>query len=486
MKEAYLLSIGTVLCAAALQAQNRTNIVFICVDDLRTELGCYGNSPAITPNLDRLASDGSLFINHFANVPTCGASRASLLTGMLPHSKEDITNEAIVSRLSKKEEGIIPESMFHHLRRHGYYTVGIGKVSHYVDGYIYHYNEPVSQKRELPYSWDEMLFNPGKWGTGWNAFFGYADGRNRTGENHMVRPYECADVDDYGYADGLTAQLAVEKIKELSLHKQPFCLAIGFFKPHLPFNAPKKYWDLYDEAKLNISPAPDIPGNVNKASLHNSNEFNGYKLGDEKATIENPVSDSYARKLRHAYYACVSYVDAQIGKVIDELKYEGMYENTIIVIWGDHGWHLGDLRVWGKHTLFETALRSTLIFKPAGGEFYKKIDRIVSTIDIYPTIMEMCGISVDYPINGKSFTELFRNPQSKSWEDISLAYFNYGISVRTLTHRLTFYFRNEQPVIELFEYRKDHFERKNVAAQQPIQVERLMKYIEKADKGPCR
>ncbi len=206
---------------------------------------------------------------------------------------------------------------------------------------------------ELPNSWNEMLFEPGKWGTGWNAFFGYADGTNRNELKGETKPYEGADVNDESYPDGLTANLAIKKLKELAVKDQPFFLGVGFFKPHLPFNAPKKYWDLYDESKIPLTPSPDIPNNVNPASLHASGEFNGYKLGEEKAALSKPLSDAYARKLKHAYYAGVSYIDAQVGKVFNELKQLGLDKNTIIVVWGDHGWHLGDDRVWGKHTIAE-------------------------------------------------------------------------------------------------------------------------------------
>src|SRR5690606_23716285 len=161
------------------------------------------------------------------------------------------------------------ETLIEQLRRNGYYTVGIGKISHSADGYIYPYEGKKSDRRELPNSWDEMLFNPGKWGQGWDAFFAYADGSSRTTKNGEVLPYEEGLVDDTGYPDGLTAELAVDKIQELSTKETPFFLGIGFFKPHLPFNAPKKYWDLYDEKSIPLSPNPDIPVNVNVASLHN-------------------------------------------------------------------------------------------------------------------------------------------------------------------------------------------------------------------------
>ncbi|NCB08948.1 MAG: DUF229 domain-containing protein, partial [Bacteroidia bacterium] len=336
----------------------KPNVLFICVDDLRPELGCYGNSHIVSPNIDKLADQGSVFTRHFVQVPTCGASRHCLLTGQLPVSVAHLNNNITANTLSLQPETEMPETFVHHLKRNGYYTVGIGKITHHPDGYVYGYTEPKSDIRELPYSWDEMLIDDQKWGSGHNAFFGYADGTNRNTLKGEVKPYECADVPDEGYPDGLTANLAVRKIQELKKKGQPFFLGVGFFKPHLPFTAPQKYWDFYNEAELPLSPVPFIPENVNKASLHGSSEFNQYKLGEEKASLEAPVSEEYARKLRHAYFACVSYIDAQVGKVLDELEKQGLAENTVVVLWGDHGWHLGDQLVWGKHTVFEKALNS--------------------------------------------------------------------------------------------------------------------------------
>lgn len=441
--------------------KKKPNILFICVDDLRRELGVYG-SEVITPNIDGLAADGSLFLNHYAQVPTSGASRACMLTGYLPKNKSDLSNEACKIRLSDREEGDEPETLFHQLKRNGYYTVGIGKISHYADGYLYGYSKPKSCKLELPYSWNEMLFDAGKWETGWNAFFGYSDGSNRQNRNREVKPYECADVPDDGYPDGLTANLAVNKLKELLNKKQPFCLAVGFFKPHLPFTAPKKYWDMYDEKKLLLSPTPDLPSGCSKLGFHNSDEFNGYLLGEEKASLDKRMSDVYARKLRHAYYACISYVDAQIGKLLNVLKDTGEFDNTIIVLWGDHGWHLGDHRIWGKHTLYETALGSALIIKAPMMKKGVRNERIVSSIDIYPTLLDLCGVQHPKGLDGHSLTELLSDPEKASWKDVSYSYFNNGVSVRVPQYRLIQFWNGNDSVLELYRYKKDLFERKNM------------------------
>lgn len=487
MKSEYVVWCSACLFAlpvqgASLQKQDRAkrpNVLFICIDDLRHELGEYG-SVVKTPNLDSLAAKGSLFFHHYAQVPTSGASRASMLTGRLPETKSDLSNEACRTRLSDKPEGETPETMFHHLRRNGYYTVGIGKISHYADGYLYGYSSPKSNKPELPYSWDEMLFDAGRWGTGWNAFFGYADGSDRQSRNKQVKPYECAEVPDEGYPDGLTADLAVEKLKELANKKQPFCLAVGFFKPHLPFTSPKKYWDLYDEDSIALSPVPFIPRGCHRVGLHNSNEFNGYLQGDEKASLEHCLSDQYARKLRHAYFACISYVDAQVGKVLDALEESGQAENTIIIVWGDHGWHLGDYIVWGKHTLYETALSSALIVKAPAAKVGIRNRRIVSAVDIYPTLMELCGVKPPQGLHGHSFAGLLNTPHTSGWEDVAYSYFNNGISVRTPHYRLTRYRTPAGSITELYRYEKGElYERKNIAGENDKIVNNLLPLLKR-------
>lgn len=461
---------------------NSPNILFIAIDDLRPELGCYGSEHIKSPNIDKLAESGTQFTNHFVQVPTCGASRYSLLTGMLPKTREHLSNEACRNFIAGKPETETPETFIHHLRRNGYYTVGIGKISHYVDGLLYGYTDTVGTEYELPHSWNEMLFNPGKWGTGWNAFFGYSDGENRQSRNKQVEPYEMADVPDNGYPDGLIANQALEKIGELAKEDKPFFLGVGFFKPHLPFNAPKKYWDMYNEDEIPLSPNPFIPDNVNRASLHGSGEFNGYLLGDEEASLEIPVSDAYARKLRHAYFACVSYIDAQVGKLLDELEKQGLAENTIVVVWGDHGWHLGDQLVWGKHTIFERALKSAFIVKIPGKTKGNTIDKIVSTVDIYPTLMDLCNVEMPHKTDGKSMLPLITNPFAE-WEEASYGYFRNGITLRTERYRLTRYFRDAEPVVELYDHQTDPNETENVAETYSETVEKLMPLWQKGNTG---
>jgi len=463
----------------------RYNVLFIAVDDLRPEIGAYGNSLVKTPHIDRLASTAILFDKHYVTVPTCGASRYNLLTGKLPATRKHLQNSAFESFSAGEAEKEAPESMVHHFRRNGYYTVGIGKISHSPDGLVYGYDEsPEGAKPELPYSWDEFHFNAGKWGTGWNAFFGYSDGSNRQGAKNQVKPYEIADVEDTDYPDGLIAEQAVEKLKELSRNSRPFFLGVGFFKPHLPFTAPKKYWDLYAREDIPLSPVPGLPENVNMASLQKMGEFNRYERGEEQAALEKPLSDDYARLLRHAYFASVSYVDAQIGKVLDELEKQGLAQNTIVVLWGDHGWHLGDHRVWGKHTLFDISLRSPLIISvPDQTTKMIRNEQVVSSVDIYPTLLELCGLPPDVQLDGHSLVSLIRDRKDSAHLNLAYSYFNNGISMTNGRYRLNRYFRNEEPLIELFDHANDPLEVRNVAAEYPDVVESLMKDWEKGNTG---
>jgi arylsulfatase A-like enzyme len=468
-----------------LHAQNmpkKPNILFIAVDDLRPELGAYGKSYTYTPNLDQLASKSSVFQNHFVTVPTCGASRYSMLVGKLPKSKGDLSNMAAVNNISNKPESERPKTFVQDLRENGFYTVGIGKLSHHPDGYVYEYDEPKSNQLELPGTWDEMLFDSGKWGTGHNAFFGYADGSNRTGMNKQVKPYESAEVEDTGYPDGLTAELAIDKLSELKERQEPFFLGVGFFKPHLPFTAPKKYWDLYEGSEIPLAPFAAIPEGSGAASLITSGEFNQYALGEEKAGLDHAVSDEYARKIRHAYLASVSYVDAQIGKVLDELEKQGLAENTIVVIWGDHGWHLGDDLVWGKHTLFDWALQSVLMIKTPDGKG-NYINQIVSTVDIAPTLLELAGVKPSEKLDGESLVDLMKNPELNSWRNTAYSYFNQGNSVRTNDYRLTRYHRENGPEYELYDQIQDPNETKNIAPKKLESLENLKEVLEKGNTG---
>ena len=456
--------------------QSAPNILFIAVDDLRPDLGCYGADWVRSPNIDRLAAEGTLFSHHYVSVPTCGASRYAMLTGKRPTQRSHLRNDAIVKHISHQSPANSPETFVHLLKMNGYHTVGIGKISHSADGLVYGYEEQPSDQLELPNSWSEVIFDPGKWGTGWNAFFAYADGSNRQSRKKQVPPFEHGPEGDKTYPDGLTTSLAINKLKELSKKDSPFFLGVGFFKPHLPFNSPSDYLTPYESMVFPLAVNPTSPEGVHVASLHNNGEFNQYKKGAEFPVIGSQVSDEYAQTIKRAYYAAIGYIDAQIGLLISELQRLGLEENTIVVLWSDHGWHLGEQGIWGKHTLFENALRSPLIIKVPGAK-PQIISSPVESIDLYPTLVELCDLNSPDDLDGKSLRASIMDgmaPQKK----VAFSYFNKGISLRTEKYRFTKYDRQELPNMELYDHSSDPDESVNIAAERSKVVEELSAMIE--------
>ncbi len=457
------------------------NILLICVDDLRPELGCYGKEYIKTPHLDSLARESIVFSRHFIQAPTCGPSRYSLLTGLRPRSKAELNNAFMENNFYKRPEKETPETFVHHFKRNGYYTVGIGKISHTPDGRIRKDNSTL----ELPYSWDEMLCEKGPWGGGFDTFFAYASGDSRASLDFQVPPYECAEVPDEGYPDGLNANLAVRKLKELSDKEQPFLLSVGFYKPHLPFNSPKKYWDLYKREDISLSPNPDVPDNTSINLLHDSREFFGnYQKGKEYGARGKKVSEAYAREIRHAYFAAVSYVDAQIGKVLDSLKDFGLDRNTIVVVWGDHGWHLGDHTIWGKHSPFERSTHSPLILKfPGMQQTGAYTEALTETIDIYPTLCTLAGIYPPKGLDGESLVKILDEPQTDGKQAV-YSYQNNRISMRTDHYRLIAQYESDNTwTFALFDHQTDPYETRNIAEDHKELVQELLPLLNKGNTG---
>jgi arylsulfatase A-like enzyme len=487
MNRRRFLKSGGIMAAGALlpsffscgQAK-KPNVLLICVDDLRPELGCYGKTYMKTPHLDRLAEEGCIFTRHFIQAPSCGPSRYSLLTGLRPRNEAQLNNDYMEKNFYKRPEADLPETFIHHFRRNGYFTVGIGKISHTPDGKV-RGKEPA---RELPHSWDEMLCDTGKWGGGFDAFFAYADGESRASLNHQVPPLECADVPDEGYPDGLNARLAVQKLQEFSRKNKPFFLAVGFFKPHLPFNSPKKYWDLYKREEVSLSPNPGLPYNTSLDLLHQSGEFfNNYRKGKEKGGIGIRISNDYAREIRHAYFAAVSYVDAQIGKVLSALKDPGLDKNTIVVVWGDHGWHLGDHTIWGKHSPFERSTNSPLIIRiPDLKHPGARTDALVETLDIYPTLCDLAELSPPPDLDGKSLKSILDSPDLSGKSAVYSYWYNL-ISMRTDRYRLIAHKVEGEILYTLFDHQEDPYETRNIAGEKPEIVKKLLPLLINGNKG---
>jgi arylsulfatase A-like enzyme len=471
-----------VVRAADAEEKSRLNVLLICVDDLRPQLGCYGHDFMKTPHMDRLATQGRLFTRHYAAVPTCGASRYALLTGRRPSRTQALGNDAFKRLRTGGEVPLTLPAMF---RQQGYRTVCIGKVSHHPDGLWYGYDDPINRNElEMPGSWDVVGLPYGRWSTGWNSFFAYADGTGRPQRKRDRKPYppfESADVPDEAYPDGLIAADAVNKLAALRNGKQPFFLAVGFFKPHLPLNAPKKYWDLYDEKSIDLSPCPKAPAPINNSwSLHNSGEFYNYTTPEGARG-----DDAYKRKTRHAYYAAVSYADAQIGKVLDAVDRLGLRDDTIVVVWGDHGWHLGDLTIWGKHTLYEWALRSTLIVRtPRMKSPGRPAEGLVESLDLYPTLTDLCEVTLPDDLDGVSLRPLLDDPDHPGL-DAAFGYYDRGgggVSMRTDRYRITYFPKQHGKLhaVELYDHQTDPYETTNIAAERPQLAERLLGQL-KAD-----
>jgi arylsulfatase A-like enzyme len=421
------------------------NILFIAVDDLRPELGCYGNSIISSPNIDRLASSGVVFQRAYCNIPVSGASRASLLTGTRPTSYRFIDFDTWAE---KDNPGAI--TLPKHLRNNGYYTVSLSKVFHHLN-----------DSRD---SWDEEWRPSGK--GSWRNYTQEDNLRIDTLVNRGM-PFECADVPDTAYYDGKTAQKAIKFLRNSGKTKKPFFLAVGFLKPHLPFNAPKKYWDLYDPSVIGIANNPNPPKDAPRKAIHNWGELRQYYSIPETGSL----SDSAANKLRHGYYASVSYTDAQIGLLLDELDKNGLAENTIVVLWGDHGWNLGEHGLWCKHCNFNTSLNAPLIFKVPGLTNGKKNNSITEFIDIYPTICELTGISLPSHLEGESLTGRLKNPE-KQEKDFAVSKFIAGVTLVQDDYFYTEFINEKDSVVAnmLFDHNTDPDENTNLSNNKDIQA----------------
>ncbi len=448
-----LLAVLGALIASASPAFAQTqkpNILFIAVDDLRPQLRAYGRDFMITPHMDRLAAQGRLFHHQYVAVPTCGASRYALLTGQWPKRPPSLGNGAFVLY----KQGHAPKSLPQVLGEAGYATVQMGKISHQPDG------KTGDGQPEVVGGWQQLNTPVGQWKNGEAAFFAYAGGKTRVPGKSP--PTEAADVPDEGYVDGLLAKGAVEQLKKLSESDKPFFFAVGFFKPHLPFCAPKKYWDLYDRDRIDIADVDPV------------SRTGGEFFGNYGHTAEQARDPAYIRHLRHGYYAATSYADAQIGKVLkalDDLKLDG---NTIVILWGDHGYHLGELGYWGKHTLHEHSLRSAFIVRTPGMKQPGVATKgMIASVDIYPTLMELTGTPLPEHLDGRSFSAMLSDPDAMA-DRPTLGLWSGGETIRTNTHRLIRQGRN----VKLFDHRGDPGEKRNVAADQPQVVAMMIKQLD--------
>jgi iduronate 2-sulfatase len=406
------------------QAAERPNVLFIAVDDLRPELFCYGVEKMVTPNLDRLAKCGVKFDRAYCNIAVCGASRASLLKGLRPTPTRFTTWYTWADEDAPK----VP-SLPMTFKQNGYYTASVGKV--------YHHNADDAE------AWSQPAWRP-KW-------------------RERGPAYEEPDEPDEAYPDHQTCDRAIANLRRLVQQDKPFFLGCGFYRPHLPFVAPKKYWDLYPTEKVTL---PDnysfFPHELPHAFDYTWGELRAYH-GIPK---QGPVDDDTARQLIRGYHACVSFMDFQVGRLLNELEQLNLVDNTIIVFWSDHGWQLGEHGFWCKHTNFEVASRAPLLIVAPGVEGGRVCSRLVEYVDIYPTLCDMAGLPKPDHLHGKSMNPLLADINADHKNAVITRY-NGGDAVRTDNYRyMEMRARNglgELQGVGLFDLKKDPNENQNVA-----------------------
>lgn len=421
LKALFLVLSLALIDASQAFGQAKPNILFIAIDDLRPELGCYGSPIAKSPHIDRLASEGLKFNRAYCQQAICSPSRASLMTGARPDTIGVIENTAYFRDLNP-DIVTLPQ----HLVANGYETVYCGKIYHakMTDNERSWSRAPAwmscrYKRPKLPGSY-ALPENQQTWLENKQAMLAKYGASGSGGLVHGPA-YEAADVEDHVYGDGFNTQLAIATLQDHLRHKpdQPLFLALGLVKPHLDFIAPKKYWDLYDRSLIKTATQTSPPEGGAATGLHASFELRT-RHGIPKS---GPIGEELARTLLHGYYACVSYVDAQVGLMLKALEDAGIRDNTIVIVWGDHGWHLGDMGIWGKATNYEIATRVPMvIWTPDMKQRGATTDALVELVDIYPTLCELTGVALPAHLEGHSFAALLNEPQ-QIWKKAAFSQF---------------------------------------------------------------
>ena len=420
----------------------KLNVLLIVADDLNCDIGAYGNSVVKTPNIDRLAAKGILFENAHNQYPLCGPSRASFLTGMY-------TNQTKITRNNMNLRNSIPDviTLGQRFRQQGYQSVRIGKM--------FHYDNPSAigtSGNDDIYSWDQTI-NP--------------YGRDKI-EEHKINTltprryggtlsWLAADGSDKEQTDGIGSSEAINKLDQFALSETPFFLAVGFFRPHTPFVAPKKYFDIYDRKKIEIPESSSeylatLPEPAAKSIRAKKNQLN--------------LEKERAQEIKEAYYATISFVDAQLGRILDYLEVSGLDKNTIVVFTSDHGYHMGEHGHWQKQTLFENATRIPLIISTPNSEIKGvKSNSPVELIDLYPTLMDLTNINTPKHVVGKSLEPLMKNVNN-SVRGSAITRWRNGYSIKTKRYRLTKWGSNGELGYELYDHKYDKNELINLAKNQ--------------------
>ncbi len=484
-------------CLAADGAQ-KPNVLFIAVDDLRPEIGCYGNAIVKTPNIDRLAGRGVVFNRAYCAQAVCSPSRSALMTGRRPDATRVYDLETHF-RVALPDAVTIPQ----YFKASGYYCAAVSKIYHhgFEDGRSWsepHWYPSGQTIDTDPVDWTKRIIK--KIGPGVREYLKAplpADNdkpneRPNAGKNAKApkgAAFEVSTKNDDDLPDGATAAEAVKRLHELKGKGQPFFLAVGFLKPHLPFVAPKKYWDLYDPEKIPTPAIDRLPEGAPAFAGHNNGELHSYA----NIPAGNPIPAEMAKTLRHGYYACISYTDAQVGRLLDALEKEGLADNTVIVFWGDHGWQLGDHGLWQKHTNFELAARAPLIISAPGQKSAgQKCEAPVEFVDIYPTLADLCGLPIPAGLDGVSLKPLTENPAAAT-NKVAISQYPrggaqtgnrplMGYSIRDSRWRLTLWRDRRDGAIaatELYDEQNDPAESANLAAkpENKAVIEGLSKYL---------
>ena len=458
------------------QEPRRPNVLLICVDDLKPALGCYGDRLARSPHIDALAARGLVFERAYCNQAVCAPSRNSLLTGLRPQTL-GIYDLGTNFRHAVPEAITLPQCF----KRAGYRSEGLGKIFHVGHG---NHEDPASWS--VPHYKTQVVAYAAKSGdqrelTREEALFANKSAKGRP----RGAPFEAADVPDNAYPDGAVADEAIRRLQAAAEKPgEPFFLAVGFVKPHLPFCAPQKYWDLHDPAAFELAERQTPP----EGAPQYAPQFGGELRQYQGIPAEGPIPEDTQRKLIHGYYAAVSYMDAQVGRVIDELDRLKLAENTIIVLWGDHGWHLGDHGIWCKHTNYEQAARIPLVVvAPGVTKAGSRTSNLAETVDVYPTLCELACVALPdaQKLDGQSLVPVLSDPQATTKEAIFHVYPRnprgkgplVGRAVRTERYRLVQWKkpgeRDATAELELYDYETDSAETRNLASAKPEVVAAL-------------
>ncbi len=466
----FLLFSFALLPGPIVQASERPNVLFIAIDDLRNDLGALGVAHAQTPHLDDFAKTARLFSHHYVQVPTCGASRCALMRGSYPDDPAHVSNDGIKRTASSWARESLP-GIF---KEAGYATLSLGKMTHYPGNRTG--KGWAEGPEELPGVWDRAWIPESPWKTPEAMMHGYANGVPR--ERGVSGPLEARDGPDESYPDAWVAAEAVDTLGTLAKGRQPFFFGVGFFKPHLPFAAPQRWHDLH------AGKVPDLPSDLAMkptwpSGWHASGEFRknyGHEAGRDPAT-----DPDYARRLREAYAASISYMDAQVGRVLAALEANGLAENTIVVVWSDHGFLLGEHAIWGKHCLYEHSLRSPLMIRyPQMPQPGLTSAATVETVDLLPTLAALCDLEAPSGLDGRSLVPHLTDPGAPSQKPAHAFWTGGQRSIRDDRWRLIVHpgKGGAAPHFELFDYESDPGETRNLAAEHSDVVRDLLSKLE--------